>query len=108
RPGVYYAAVSAVENTNYDPLSMANRTQGNSTGAYRISISARTLQDFVITAQDASAYAAGDTFTIHGISDSEVSGSTGVTFECVIGIGDPLDPTHIPININADWRFPDV
>ncbi len=108
KPGVYYAAVSSVGNTSYDPLSQANRLPGNSTGAYRISISARTLNDFVITAQDASAYAGGETFTIHGISDSDVSGSTGVTFEFVIGIGDPIDPTHIPININDDWRFPDV
>jgi subtilisin family serine protease len=108
RPGVYFAAVSSVGNTTYDPLSQANRTPGNSTGAYRISISARTLNEFVITAQDASAYAAGETFTIHGISDSDVSGSTGVTFEFVIGIGDPLNPTHIPINIAPDWRYPDV
>ncbi len=108
KPGVYYAAVSSVGNTTYDPLSQANRTPGNSTGAYRISISARTLNDFVITAQDATAYSAGQTFTIHGISDSDVSGSTGVTFEFVIGIGDPLDPTHIPINIDPGWRYPDV
>jgi subtilisin family serine protease len=108
KPGVYYAAVSSIGNTNYDPLSMAGRNPGASTGAYRISIDARTLQEFVISAQDASAYTNGQTFTIHGISDNEFSGSTGVTFEFVIGLGDASNPTHIPINLDSGWRFPDV
>jgi hypothetical protein len=87
---------------------MAGRNPGASTGAYRISIDARTLQEFVISAQDASAYTNGQTFTIHGISDNEFSGSTGVTFEFVIGLGDASNPTHIPINLDSGWRFPDV
>jgi len=108
KPGVYYAAVSSVGNTTYDPLSMAGRTKGTSSGSYRISIDARTLNDFVIVAQDASAYQTGQTFTIHGVPDSDVSGSTGVTFEFIIGPGDPSNPVHIPINLGPDWRFPDV
>lgn len=108
KPGVYYAAVSSVGNTTYDPLSLAGRTRGTSSGAYRISIDARTLNDFVIVAQDASAYQTGQTFTIHGVPDSDVSGSTGVTFEFIIGPGDPSNPVHIPINLGPDWRFPDV
>lgn len=108
KPGVYYAAISSVGNTTYDPLSLAGRSRGTSTGSYRITIDARRLNDFVIVAQDASAYQTGDTFTIHGIPDSDVSGSTGVTFEFIIGPGERSNPVHIPINIGEDWRFPDV
>lgn len=108
KPGVYYAAVSSVGNTSYDPLSLAGRKKGTSSGSYRISIDARTLNDFVIIAQDASAYQTGQTFTIHGVPDSSVSGSTGVTFEFIIGPGDPANPVNIPINLGPDWRFPDV
>ncbi|MCA9125525.1 MAG: tandem-95 repeat protein [Planctomycetales bacterium] len=107
-PGVYYAAVSSAGNTGFDPLSFANRTAGTSTGAYRITISALHLQDFVITAQDASAYNAGDTFTIYGVPEIGNTGSSGQTFEFVIGLGGPTNPNNIPININPDWRFPDV
>lgn len=107
-PGVYYAAVSSVGNANYDPLSFANRTGGTTTGAYRITISARHLQDFVITAQDASAYNPGDTFTIFGVPDIDSTASSGRTFEFVFGQGGPTNPNNIPINIDADWRFPDV
>ncbi|GAB5405863.1 MAG: hypothetical protein Aurels2KO_40940 [Aureliella sp.] len=108
QPGVYYAAVSSVGNENYDPLSFANRTAGTTTGAYRISISARHLQDFVITAQHASAYQAGDTFTIHGVPDVDSTGSSGRTFEFVFGQGGPTNPNNIPINLNPDWLYPDV
>jgi hypothetical protein len=107
KPGVYYAAISSKGNSTFDPLSLANRQPGTTTGAYRISISARHLQDFVITAQDASAYAAGDTFTIYGVPDVDSSGS-GRTFEFVIGQGGPTNPNNIPINIDPGWRFPDV
>ncbi|MCA9159538.1 MAG: pre-peptidase C-terminal domain-containing protein, partial [Planctomycetales bacterium] len=107
RPGVYYAAISSKGNSTYDPLSLANRQPGTTTGAYRISISARHLQDFVITAQDASAYAAGDTFTIFGVPDVDSSGA-GRTFEFVVGLGGPTNPNNIAINIDPDWRFPDV
>ncbi len=108
QPGVYYAAVSSVGNSSYDPLSFADRKPGDTTGAYRISISARHLQDFVITAQDASAYTAGETFTIFGVPDIDSTGSSGRTFEFVFGIGGPTDPNNIPINLEATWRFPDV
>lgn len=108
KPGVYYAAVSSVGNENYDPLSFANRTAGTTTGAYRISISARHLQEFVITAQHASAYQAGDTFTIFGVPDVDSTGSSGRTFEFVFGLGGPTNPNNIPINLNPDWLYPDV
>lgn len=107
-PGVYYAAVSSVGNSTYDPLSFANRKAGKTTGAYRITLSARHMQDFVITAEDASAYRAGETFTIHGVPDLDGQQTTGRTFEFVFGIGGQVAPGNIPINLNADWRFPDV
>ncbi|HUP81697.1 MAG TPA: S8 family serine peptidase, partial [Pirellula sp.] len=106
-PGVYYAAVSSVGNTTYDPLSSANRQAGKSTGAYRITLSARHLQDFVITAEDASQYSAGDTFTIFGVPDIN-AGSSGRTFEFTFGLGGQVSPGNIPIHLNANWRFPDV
>ncbi|MBX3420874.1 MAG: tandem-95 repeat protein [Pirellulaceae bacterium] len=108
KSGVYYAAISSVGNTTYDPLSTAGRLPGTSTGPYGITIVTRTLQEFVITAQDASAYSEGQTFTIHGISDNVRSGSSGVTFEFVFGLGPASDPAHVPVNIDSSWRFPDV
>ena len=107
-PGVYYAAVSSVGNTSYDPLSSANRQAGKSTGAYRITLSARHLQDFVITAEDASQYSAGDTFTIFGVPDIDGTGSSGRTFEFTFGIGGQVRRGNIPIHLDANWRFPDV
>ncbi len=107
-PGVYYAAISSVGNTSYDPLSFANRQIGTTTGTYSISVGVRHLQEFVITAEDASAYASGDTFTIFGVPDIGNTGSSGRTFEFVIGGGGPSNANNIPINLNPDWRFPDV
>lgn len=107
KPGVYYAAISSIGNTSYDPLSFANRQQGATTGAYTISVGVRHLQDFVITAQDATAYATGDTFTIYGVPDIGGTGSSGRTFEFVVGAGNATG-NNIPINIGATWRFPDV
>ncbi len=107
-PGVYFAAVSSVGNTTFDPLSFASRQEGTTTGAYSISLSVRHLQDFVITAQDASAYNDGDTFTIYGVPDIGSTGSSGRTFEFTFGIGASVQPGNIPINIDPDWRFPDV
>ncbi|GIX00191.1 MAG: hypothetical protein KatS3mg111_3523 [Pirellulaceae bacterium] len=108
KPGVYYAAISSAGNTDYNPLSFANRVAGATTGSYTITISARHLQEFVITAQDASAYQSGDTFTVYGVPDIGTTGSAGRTFEFVLGGGGPSNPNNIPINIDADWRAPDV
>jgi hypothetical protein len=106
-PGVYYAALSSVGNTEYDPLSFAGRRAGTTSGDYSISIAVRHLQQFVITAQDASNYATGDTFTIYGVPDIGDTGTSGRTFEFVVG-GGAASPGNIPINIGATWRFPDV
>ncbi len=105
-PGVYYAAVSSVGNTSYDPISSANRQPAKTTGAYRITISARHLQDFVITAQDASAYSEGDTFTIFGVPDIDGTGSSGRTFEFTFS--GQSRAGNIPIQLGTGWRFPDV
>ncbi len=105
-PGVYYAAISSVGNTTYDPLSFANRAVGSTSGSYTISIGVRHLQDFVITAENASSYAQGQTFTIFGVPDIGGSGSSGRTFEFTFGGG--VTPGNIPIALNATWRFPDV
>ena len=107
-PGVYYAAVSSVGNTSYDPVSSANRRPAATTGAYRITVSARHLQDFVITAQDASAYSDGDTFTIFGVPDIDGTGSSGRTFEFKFGAFSQPRQGNIPIHLNVGWRFPDV
>jgi hypothetical protein len=105
-PGVYYAAVSSVGNTAYDPLSSANRRAGDTTGAYRITVSARHLQDFVIVAEDANQYQGGETFTIFGVPDIDGTGSSGRTFEFTFGA--PVATGNVPINLAAGWRFPDV
>ena len=36
--GVYYAAISASGNTNYDPLSLADRRRGATSGAYTLNL----------------------------------------------------------------------
>lgn len=108
KPDVYYAAISSVGNITYDPVSLARRSLGSSTGSYQVTIDARRLQEFVITAEDALNYQTGETFTIHGVPDSDLTNSTGVTFEFIIGPGNPSDPSHIPINLGPEWRVPDV
>ncbi|MGN6133033.1 MAG: PPC domain-containing protein, partial [Aureliella sp.] len=105
-PGVYYVAVSSVGNTSFDPLSLANRQTGTTQGAYSLSLSVRHLQDFTITAQDASAYTEGETFTIFGVPDIGNTGSSGRTFEFTFS--GAVQPGNIPIRLNSDWYFPDV
>ncbi len=98
--GVYYAAISSVGNTSYDPLSFANRQAGRTTGSYTISIGARHLQSFVITAENGSAYNTGDTFTIFGVPDIN-GGSAGQTFEFIRGLGNAGLETSRSISIQV-------
>ena len=105
-PGVYYVAVSSLGNTSFDPLSLANRQNGSSQGSYSISLSARHLQEFTITAEDASSYAEGQTFTIFGVPDIGNTGSSGRTFEFTFS--GAFQTGNVPIRLNADWYFPDV
>lgn len=106
KPGVYYAAVSAKGNSNYDPLSLGNRVNGNSTGAYTINLSVLHPQDFTITVQDQSAYPDGSTFTIFQVPDLANTNNNGVTFEFTRGGGAAAG--NIPIRIDASYRAPDV
>ncbi len=105
-PGVYYAVVSSVGNIAYDPLSLANRQNGTTRGAYNLTLSVRHPQSFTITAEDASAYAGGETFTIAGIPDITGTQSPNRTFEFTFGGG--VAAGNIPIQLAAGWRFPDV
>ncbi len=105
-PGVYYAALSSVGNTSFDPLSQANRGSGLTRGAYSLSLSVLHPQDFTITAEDASAYNGGETFTIFQIPDIGSTQSNGRTFEFTFG--GAVQAGNIPIRLNANWYFPDV
>lgn len=105
-PGVYYAAVSSVGNTSFDPLSLANRQDGATVGAYTITVSARHPQQFTITAEDASAYNGGETFTIFGIPDIVGTPGAGRTFEFTFT--GAVQAGNIPIDLRDGWRFPDV
>ncbi len=106
KPGVYYAAISSIGNVSFDPLSLANRTEGTTTGDYSISLSVRHPQSFTITAENASAYQEGDTFTIFQVSDIGTTGSSGKTFQFTF-TGN-VAAGNIPIQLGANWFFPDV
>lgn len=105
QPGVYYVGVSSSGNNSYDPLSLGNRTNGNSTGAYAINLQVMHPQKFTITVEDFSQYQIGDTFTIGQVADF-ASGTNEVTFELVNG--NAPQPGNIPIAINNEYRAPDI
>ncbi len=105
-PGVYYAVVSSVGNTAYDPLSLANRQNGATTGAYNLSLSVRHPQEFTITAEHASAYNGGETFTIAGVPDITGTQSPSRTFEFTFT--GAVQPGNIPIQLAPTWFYPDV
>ncbi len=106
KSGVYYAAVSSRGNEKFDPLSLANRVNGTSTGQYTINLSVLHAQDFTITAQDQAAYADGETFTIVQIPDFANTTSNTRTFE--FDNNGAVAAGNIPIRINAEYRAPDV
>ncbi len=106
KSGVYYAVVSSVGNVEYDPLSLANRRNGTTTGSYTLSLSVRHPQQFTITAEDASFYNGGETFTIFGVPDINNNVGAGRTFEFTFT--GAVQPGNVPIQLAAGWRFPDV
>lgn len=106
KSGVYYAAVSAKVNENFDPLSLGNRVDGTSTGLYTINLSVLHPQDFTITVQDQAAYADGETFTIFQVADLPNSTSNSRTFEFTRS--GAVAAGNIPIQISAEYRAPDV
>ncbi|MFM8214836.1 MAG: PPC domain-containing protein, partial [Pirellula sp.] len=69
KAGVYYAAVSAAGNTSYDPLSLADRTRGATSGDYTMTLEVLKPEQFVITVDEVNSYADGETFTIRQVSD---------------------------------------
>lgn len=106
QPGVYYAAISSIGNSDYDPISRANRVEGGTTGTYSVSVGVRHLQDFVITAEHATSYNEGDTFTIFGVPDIGTTGSAGRTFQFTFT--GAVAAGNIPIQLDATWYRPDV
>ncbi len=106
KSGVYYAAVSSKNNIDFDPLSLGNRVDGQSTGQYTINLSVLQPQDFTITVQDQAAYADGETFTIFQVPDFANSTVNSRTFEFTrtgaVAAG------NIPVRISVDYRAPDV
>ncbi len=105
-PGVYYAAISAAGNTTYDPLSLAGRQRGGTSGDYTMTLQVLKAQQFVISVDDPSTYADGETFTIDQVADFGSTGSRSRTFEFTrtgaVAAG------NIPVVIGADYRVPDV
>ncbi|XZE46976.1 tandem-95 repeat protein [Pirellulaceae bacterium SH467] len=105
-PGVYYAAISSAGNTTYDPLSLAGRQRGSTSGDYTMTLQVLKAQQFVISVDDPSAYADGETFTIDQVADFGTTGSRSRTFEFTRT--GAVTAGNIPVFIGADYRVPDV
>ncbi|MEM7474060.1 MAG: Ig-like domain-containing protein, partial [Planctomycetota bacterium] len=107
KPGVYYLAVSANGNIDFDPLSFANRQMTDTTGAYALDLEVLHPQHFAITVQDPSAYPAGSTFRIYQIPD-QGGGVNFRDFEFVNG-GGGATQGRVPVNVDyANYRVSDV
>ncbi|MFO0940771.1 MAG: pre-peptidase C-terminal domain-containing protein [Pirellulales bacterium] len=105
KSGVYFLAVSSSGNSDYDPLSLAGREVGNTTGSYQIDLRVLHPQQFTITAQDATQYANGDTFTIYQIPDL----ATGVNFRTFeFTTTGAVAAGNVPIRFDANYRAPDM
>jgi Bacterial cadherin-like domain/Bacterial Ig domain/Bacterial pre-peptidase C-terminal domain/Dockerin type I domain/GEVED domain len=104
--GVYYAAVSASGNTSYDPLSLADRRRGATSGAYNLSIKVLKPESYVITVDDPSSYADGETFTIDQVADFAGTTSRSKTFEFTRSGN--VTAGNVPIYIGPEYRYPDM
>ena len=104
--GVYYAAISASGNTTYDPLSLADRRRGATSGDYNLSIKVLKPESYVITVQDPAAYADGETFTIEQVADFAGTTNRGRTFEFTRSGN--VAAGNVPIYIGPEYRFPDM
>ncbi|MFO1062600.1 MAG: hypothetical protein U0892_01830 [Pirellulales bacterium] len=98
--------MSGKGNVKFDPLSLANRVSATSTGAYTINLSVLQPQQFTITVRDQSAYPEGSTFTISQVADFAGTNNNSRTFEFTRD--NVVSPGNIPINIDANYRRPDV
>ncbi|MCY2983371.1 MAG: Ig-like domain-containing protein [Planctomycetota bacterium] len=104
--GDYYAAVSASGNTSFDPLSLADRRRGATSGAYDLSIKVLKAESYVITVDDPSAYQDGETFTIEQVADFTGTTNRGTTFEFTRSGN--VAAGNVPIYIGPEYRFPDM
>ncbi|MGE0756179.1 MAG: DVUA0089 family protein, partial [Pirellulaceae bacterium] len=98
--GTYYVGISGAGNEVYNPISLSDRTGGASTGDYSIDINVLAPRQYVLTVENASAYADGEQFRI-----TDVNGQS-VTFEFDTGGG--VAAGNVAIPINAAWRHPEV
>jgi hypothetical protein len=107
KAGVYYVAVSASGNTQYDPYSFADRRRGTSSGSYALNIQVLKPEQFVIVVDDPATYADGETFTIQQVSDAG-GGGTGNsrTFEFTRNPG--YNGPNVPVFIGPEFRVPDL
>jgi len=106
KAGVYYAAVSASGNTSYDPLSLADRTRGATSGDYTMTLEVLRPEQFVITVDEVNTYADGETFTIRQVADFVGTTTNARTFEFTRS--GAVSGNNIPVFIGADYRVPDV
>jgi hypothetical protein len=105
-PGVYYAAISASGNTIYDPLSLADRRRGATSGDYSLSLKVLKPESFVITVEDAASYQDGQTFTIDQVADFAGSTNRTTTFEFTrTGF---VQTGNVPVYIGPEYRMADV
>jgi len=106
KAGVYYAAVSASGNTSYDPLSLADRKQGATSGDYTMTLEVLRPEQFVITVDEVNTYVDGETFTIRQVADFVGTTNNARTFEFTRS--GAVSGNNIPVFIGADYRVPDV
>ena len=104
--GVYYAAVSASGNTSYDPLSFADRSRGDSSGDYTMTLEVLRPEQFVITVDEVNSYADGETFTIRQVADFVGTTNNARTFEFTRS--GAVAGSNIPVFIGPEYRVPDV
>lgn len=106
KAGVYYAAISASGNTDYDPLSLADRRRGTTSGDYQLQLEVLKPEQFVFVVDDPNTYPDGETFTIRQVADFIGTSNNARTFEYT-RTGN-VSPGNIPVFIGAEYRFPDL
>ena len=104
--GVYYAALSASGNTSYDPLSFADRSRGDTSGDYTMTLEVLRPEQFVITVDEVNSYADGETFTIRQVADFVGTTNNSRTFEFTRS--GAVSGTNVPVFIGPEYRVPDV
>ena len=106
KAGVYYAAVSAAGNTSYDPLSLADRKRGTTSGDYKLILEVLRPEQFVITVDEVNTYADGETFTISQVADFIGTTNNSRTFEFTRS--GAVSAGNIPVYIGNEYRVPDL